>query len=241
MKSILAVFLTMSILGNSLAVRVSSRTLEEKRPSYALGWRSLSKEHATHTQNGYRELYAKTWGNGNNGRRGGFNFEAISNASAEKSITSGSTMAIGNGKTAISSSIGEGGAVNNIEAENGGQSQSCFGQAKDSSASQAVERRDSRGNSERVSVASNNRYQMQGANQNAFAGQGASLVGIGHKGVVANVYGSEGAANQNAFEKQAENERSAQSSRKGWNAPRRRRRPVQEDCDEYGSSQDQEN
>jgi len=147
--------------------------------------------------------------------------EVISVASSEKSQTSGSSLAVGNGKTCISSSIGEQGSVTNIEASKGGLSLSNFGQQKESKASKDVERRDAKGNVEVVSVASENAYNVAGQNVNTFGGEGASSSVINKNGVNANVHGAEGAANANAFNKQSENAASGQAYLKSVGARRR--------------------
>lgn len=155
----------------------------------------------------YRRLNGKPaqvddkWGN--------FNFDSINNASLDQSATSGHTMAVGKGNTHISSSIGAAGSINNIKAAKGGQAASDWSQVGNNQASSSAVKKDKHGNSHAINKASNDNYGTKGASQSAFLGEGNASTGIGNNGVVADVYGKDGAANANSFDSVLKNQASA--------------------------------
>lgn len=167
---------------------------------------------------------------------GGFNFESINNASDDASCTEGASMAMGKGKTAISSSIGKKGVITNLEASKGGQSASSFKQVEDNKRSSQLLRKDKKGNVEAIDKASHENSKMNAANKNAFAGKGASAVGLGKDGVIANVSGEKGAANSNSYAKVDRNKASAQSIKKNRQQKRKIHRKRHEDEDSDSDS-----
>ena len=136
-------------------------------------------------------------------------FDSIANASSSKFNTAGQTMAIGKGQTSISSSIGKAGTINNLQAAKGGQASQSFQQIGENKASSSQTKKDKNGEASQVTVASNNQYNLQGANQNAFAGKGCSSSSTGKDGVISAVEGSEGAANADSWNKIEKNKASS--------------------------------
>lgn len=160
-------------------------------------------------------------------KNSGFDLKMISNASSEKSLTQGATMSMGTGKTSISSSIGKGGAINNVNATGGGKSATSFNQIADNKASSQSLVKNADGSVTAVENASSEKYNMQSANNNAFLGQGKSSVGIGKEGIVANVNGAKGAANADSFNKVDDNSASSKASDKQINhnvAPKKKKK-----------------
>ena len=158
------------------------------------------------------------------GYGGNFNFEAINNASLDQSATSGHSMAVGKGETRISSSIGNNGSINNVHASKGGQSASDWSQVGLSKASSTAVKKDKKGNSQQIQNASDNNWGAKAASQSAFLGQGAASTGLGVNGVVADVYGKEGAANANSFDSILKAQASASAVKQAGKAPKHHRR-----------------
>ena len=135
--------------------------------------------------------------------------DAIVNASNSNYNTAGQTSAIGQGNTSISSSVGKKGTINNLKSCKGGKAAQSFQQVGDEHASSTRFKRGKNGKIVKIGKASHNNYNLKGANQNAFAGQGASSSGTGKNGVISNVHGKLGAANADSWNKVEKNKASA--------------------------------
>lgn len=136
---------------------------------------------------------------------------AINNASTSHTQTSGAMTAVGAGKTSISGSIGKGGAINNVNAEKGGHTQTSFGQVGNVAASSTLLQQDGKGNVKAISNASKEHYQSQGANESAFQGKGNASTGINKDNVLNNVNGSKAAASSSSFDNISKEDASSNS------------------------------
>ena len=151
-------------------------------------------------------------------------FEAVLNASEDNFNSAGQTSAIGKGKTAISSSIGSKGTINNLQSCKGGKAAQSFQQIANKKASSSRLRRGNNGKINRVNNASHQQYNLKGANQNAFAGAGASSSATGRKGVISNVAGADGAANADSWNKIEKKKASAAAVKNAKKLPKRHRK-----------------
>ena len=190
MKLAFASLMLLAIIGNIFShygkgsQRGSNRLLSERR----------HKKHSESSES-HKRRHSNASSNSSKG------FEAVFNASDDRLNSAGQTSAIGKGKTAISSSIGSKGTINNLQSCKGGKAAQSFQQVADKKASSSKLRRGKNGKLNRIQNASRDRYNLKGANQNAFAGAGASSSATGRKGVISNVAGADGAANADSWNK----------------------------------------